>query len=72
MALTVITNDTTATLRTSADTAIEDMTGFRSAVGRGATDTDITFQALRNEDGTVSYTYPNAASNGLITTTTRP
>jgi len=41
-------------------------------VGRGTTDTDITFITLRNASGTKYYIYPNAAGNGLTVTATKP
>ncbi len=72
MAMTVVTNDTSAALRTGASVAYDDMRGFLGAVVRGTTDQDITALALRNESGTVSFHYPNAASNGLLSSTTRP
>ncbi len=40
--------------------------------GRGATDTDITYIALRNASGTKCYIYPNAAGNDITVSTTKP
>lgn len=41
-------------------------------VGRGSTDTDITYVALRNDTGVKCYIYPNAAGNGIVVSTTKP
>jgi hypothetical protein len=41
-------------------------------LGRGATDTDITFIALRNADGELCYVYPNAAQNAIVVSATKP
>ena len=49
-----------------------DMHGISDAVGRGETDTDITYQTLINEGGDPCFIYPNAAGNGIIVTQTRP
>lgn len=49
-----------------------DMHGVTDTIGRGETDTDITYMTLVNENGDKVFTYPNAAGNGLITTQTRP
>lgn len=40
--------------------------------GRGATDTDITFVALRNSAGTLCYVYPATAGNAITVSTTKP
>ena len=41
-------------------------------VGRGTTDTDVVYLALRNADGEVAYIYPNAAQNGIVVQATKP
>jgi hypothetical protein len=41
-------------------------------LGRGTTDTDITYLGLRNANGTKCYIYPNAAGNGIVVTTIQP
>lgn len=40
--------------------------------GRGASDKDITYIALRNASGTLMYVYPNSGATGLVTSTTAP
>jgi hypothetical protein len=46
--------------------------GTDAEIGRGTSDTDITFIALRNENGQKVYIYPNAAGNDIIATTVHP
>lgn len=41
-------------------------------IGRGTTDTDITFIALRNSAGNLIYISPNTAGTGLDVSSTRP
>lgn len=41
-------------------------------IGRGATDTDITYIALRNASGTKVYIYPDAAGTAVTVSTTKP
>lgn len=41
-------------------------------IGRGITDTDITFIALRNAGGTQCFIYPDAAGTGITVTSTHP
>jgi hypothetical protein len=41
-------------------------------IGRGTTDTDITYIALRNASGTLCYVYPNASANGITVSSTKP
>lgn len=41
-------------------------------VGRGTTDTDITYIALRNSAGTKCYIYANTAGNDITVSTTKP
>lgn len=40
--------------------------------GRGSSDLDITYLALRNASGTKVYIYPNSGGTGLTVTTTAP
>lgn len=40
--------------------------------GRGATDTDITFVALRNSAGTLCYVYPDTAGTAIVVSATKP
>ncbi|OWJ67443.1 hypothetical protein [Inquilinus limosus] len=40
--------------------------------GRGATDTDITWLALRNATGVLTYIYPNATADGVTVANTKP
>lgn len=49
-----------------------DVLGQVCEIGRGETDTDITYIALRNDSGTRCFIYPNAAGNGVIVTTVKP
>lgn len=46
--------------------------GVDAEIGRGATDTDITYLALRNASGTKVYISPNAAGTGVDVSTTKP
>ena len=41
-------------------------------IGRGETDQNITYIALYNTNGVLSYCYPNAAGTGIIVTPTKP
>jgi len=41
-------------------------------IGRGTTDTDITYIALRNSAGTLCYIYPATAGNAIVVQTTVP
>lgn len=52
--------------------SIEDDKGQVVEFGRGTTDPRITYSAQYNVSGVKVYTYPNAAGNGLITTTVHP
>jgi hypothetical protein len=47
-------------------------TNVDAELGRGTSDTDITYLALRNANGTKCYIYPNAAGNGIVVSTTKP
>lgn len=49
-----------------------DKLGGVCEIGRGTTDQDITYIALKNENGALSYIYPNAAGTGLIVLGTKP
>lgn len=49
-----------------------DKLGFAVEIGRGLTDTDITYIAMKNENGTLIYAYPNAAGTGWTVTPTKP
>lgn len=46
--------------------------GTDAEIGRGTTDTDITFIALRNASGAKCYIYPNATGDGIEVSTTKP
>ena len=46
--------------------------GVDAEVGRGTTDPDITYVALRNANGTKCYIYPNAAGTGIVVSTAKP
>lgn len=41
-------------------------------IGRGSTDKDVTFLALRNADGELAYIFPNATQDGITVQATRP
>jgi hypothetical protein len=47
-------------------------TNVDARLGRGSSDTDITYIALRNANGTIVYLYPNSSGNGLNVSTTIP
>jgi len=51
---------------------VSDGSGELAEIGRGTTDTDITYIALRNADGTKCYIYPDAAGTGIVVSTTKP
>ena len=57
---------------TNNETTINDAIGEVLGVGRGTTDMDITYIALRNAAGTKTYIYPDAAGTGITVSTTRP
>lgn len=44
----------------------------QAEIGRGATDTDITYIALRNATGVKCYVYPNSGGTGITVSTTKP
>lgn len=41
-------------------------------LGRGATDTDISYLALRNAGGTLCYVYPDSTGTAIVVTTVKP
>jgi len=41
-------------------------------VGRGTTDTDIVYLALRNADGELAYIFPNALQTGIVVQAAKP
>ena len=43
-----------------------------AVIGRGTTDTDVVFLALRNSDGELAYVFPNATQDGITVQATRP
>lgn len=47
-------------------------TGAKAIIGRGTTDTDITFLALTNADAEVCYIYPHADQNAIVVSATHP
>jgi hypothetical protein len=47
-------------------------TNVDAELGRGTTDADITYLALRNANGTKCYIYPNSAGNGIVVSTFKP
>jgi len=51
---------------------VEWATGVDAEMGRGTSDPDITYLALRNANGTRCYIYPDAAGTGIVVTTTHP
>jgi len=87
MSLTIVTNDTLAAKLTGmnrrehkemgdgVDGTIKlysDEKGVVAIVGRGETDTLITYLALINTNSQTVYIRPNADGNGLIVNTTKP
>lgn len=51
---------------------VSDALGVVGYLGRGVTDTSITYLALFNTNGAKVYIYPNAAGNGVTVSTTQP
>jgi len=47
-------------------------TGVDAEIGRGTTDTDITYMALRNADGELCYVFPNADQNAIVVQAGKP
>ena len=43
-----------------------------SILGKGATDTDITYWRLQNADGEACYIYPNATQDAIVVSNTKP
>ena len=41
-------------------------------LGRGTTDTDVVYIALRNSDGELAYMFPNATQNDITVQATKP
>ena len=41
-------------------------------IGRGTTDTDVVFIALRNSDGELAYIFPDALQTGITVQAARP
>lgn len=41
-------------------------------IGRGTTDTDVVYLALRNSDGELAYIFPNALQTGITVQATKP
>lgn len=85
--LTVVSNDPTAARKTGAGRhemkelsggnnnemkAFFDDVGLVFLIGRGETDENVTYFAQYNTNGTLIYSYPNAAGNALITTAVKP
>lgn len=50
----------------------DDLAGNSAQHGRGTSDPDTTFLALRNEAGTLCYLYPDAAGTGITVSASRP
>lgn len=46
--------------------------GVEAELGRGTTDTDVTYIALHNETGQKVYIHPNAPANGVTASTIKP
>jgi len=60
-------------LRNSADFILEPSSYADSVeIGRGDTDTDITYIRLKNAGGTDVYIYPNATGDGVSVSTSKP
>lgn len=56
------------TLRITDDRSSEPAIEF----GRGTTDTDVVYLALRNSDGELAYIFPNATQNGITVQASKP
>ena len=87
MAFTIVTNDPLAARITGvarremqeaqagADESMKiglDEKGIVFEFGRGVSDTNVTFIALKNTNEDTVYIYPNAAGKGVVVTTTKP
>ena len=57
---------------TDDETVINDATGEVIEVGRGTSNANITYMALRNSTGVKIYIYPDAAGTGVVASATRP
>ncbi|MFW9873324.1 MAG: hypothetical protein ACFFG0_09495 [Candidatus Thorarchaeota archaeon] len=51
---------------------VTDDTGQIAEIGRGTTDTNITYISLYNTDGELCYVYPNADQNGIVVSGAKP
>lgn len=51
---------------------VTDAKGVVYAIGRGESDTKVTYLKLFNTGGTACYLHPNAAGNALVVTTVKP
>jgi hypothetical protein len=49
-----------------------DLTTADAYIGKGTSDTDIIFIALRNTNGDQVFIYPNSTKNGVVVKDTRP
>lgn len=49
-----------------------DALGVVAVIGRGETDVNVTYVALKNTNGDTVYAYPNAAGNGWQLSTVKP
>lgn len=52
--------------------SLTDAKGPVAEIGRGTTDTSITYVALYNTNGTKCYLHPNAAGDGIVVTSVIP
>lgn len=74
MAVNIIQKDTNVMQlrdgdsRTSGTATLQEVAEF----GRGTSDIDITYIALRNASGTQVYIYPNSGGTGVTVSTTAP
>lgn len=57
---------------TTDDAVVSDGTGEIARLGRGETDSDITYMVLRNASGDACYIYPDAAGTGVTVSSTKP
>lgn len=60
------------TASVSEELEIYDSSGLVGLVGRGTSDTDITYLKMYNADGEIVYIYGNATQNGITVTGTAP
>ena len=62
----------TSQIKVTGQIAAEFETNVDIELGRGVTDTDITYIAIRNANGDMCYIYPSDTGKGIKVSTTKP